>query len=312
MRTRIDRRTFVRSTTAAALGATLPLRLLHAQSTARGIGVVELTDDMIVIMGAGANICALQNDNALLLVDGGAREHASAVLAALDQWSGGKPVDIMFNTNWRPDHTGLNEVLAARGTRILAHENTRLWMTVPFDVDWESAHYDVRPVGERPNETFYVGGDLSFGDLAVHYDYHPQAHTDGDISVYFPHRDLLVASDLLAVGRYPVLDYATGGWIGGLEQALESMIAATRPQTRVVPAVGPVQVQTALTRELEMCRHVREAVRDAYRNGRTAAEFYASEPTAGYDAERGDPTMFLQLAFKGTWPHVRELGAGII
>jgi glyoxylase-like metal-dependent hydrolase (beta-lactamase superfamily II) len=289
-----------------------PLRRLLAQSAASDLRVIALADDMIVISGAGANICAVQNDESLLLVDGGAPEQGTAVLEALDAWSGGKPVEILFNTNWRPDHTGLNETLTARGTRILAHENTRLWMTIPFDVDWEHTHYDERPAAVQPNETFYVGGELEFGNIAVRYDYYPQAHTDGDICVYFPHRNVLVASDLMTVGSYPIVDYVTGGWIGGMEQALEAMVKEADSQVRIVPAVGPVQNREALRRQLAMCTSVREAVREAYRTGQGLDEFKAAAPTAAFDAERGNPDLFLDLVFKGTWGHARELGAGII
>jgi glyoxylase-like metal-dependent hydrolase (beta-lactamase superfamily II) len=312
MRTRLDRRAFMSATAATVFGATTPLRRLCAQAAAAELGIVAIAEDVILITGAGANICALQNDDALLLVDGGAQEYAAAVLEALDTWSGGKPVEIMFNTNWRPEHTGLNETLAARGTRILAHENTRLWMTIPFDVEWEQAHYDERPAAAQPTETFYGGGQLQFGNVVVRYDYYPQAHTDGDICVHIPHRDVLVASDLMTVASYPIVDYVTGGWIGGMRDALTAMLESTTPSTRIVPAVGPVQTQTSLRRQLEMCTSVSNAVREAYRNGRSQDEFRASAPTAAFDAERGDPDLFLNLVFKGTWGHVRELGAGII
>src|SRR6478736_4006042 len=46
-----------------------------------------------------------------------------------------------------------------------------------------------------------------------------QAHTDGDIYLHFPKQNVLVVGDLLSVGRYPVLDYTTGGWISGMADA---------------------------------------------------------------------------------------------
>ena len=50
------------------------------------------------------------------------------------------------------------------------------------------------------------------------------AHTDGDIYVFFPQQNVLVAGDVLSVGQYPILDYVTGGWIGGLQNANQALL----------------------------------------------------------------------------------------
>jgi hypothetical protein len=41
------------------------------------------------------------------------------------------------------------------------------------------------------------------------------------------------------------------------------------------------------------------------------ADFIAAKPIATFEAERGDPTLFLQLVYKGGFAHLRELG-GVI
>ena len=40
-------------------------------------------------------------------------------------------------------------------------------------------------------------------------------------------------------------------------------------------------------------------------------DFVASAPTREFDAERGDPSQFLALVYKGAWGHNRELGGTI-
>jgi cyclase len=274
--------------------------------------VAKLADRLFVVSGAGANVTVLVGDAGVLLVDSGSPEYAAALRSRIAVLSGGLPVDVIFNTNWRYEHTGGNAQLSHPGTRVMAHENTRLWMTIPFTVEWENRDYPERPESARPNTTFYTSGELDFGGYSVRYEHYPMAHTDGDICVYLPEQNVIVASDLMTVGSYPLVDYVTGGWIGGMERALSGLIELTDSDTRVVPAVGPVQSLTDLQNQLALCTSVREAVREAYRNGRGLEEFAAAEPTAQYDSQRGDPELFLYLVYKGTWGHARELGAGII
>ncbi len=62
---------------------------------------------------------------------------------------------------------------------------------------------------------------MIFGREPIEYGYMPQAHTDGDIYVYFPGPNILVAGDVVSVDRYPIVDWSTGGWIGGMIEGAE-------------------------------------------------------------------------------------------
>jgi glyoxylase-like metal-dependent hydrolase (beta-lactamase superfamily II) len=189
--------------------------------------------------------------------------------------------------------------------------NTKLWLGGDFDVDWEDRHYAPRPAAALPGMTFYTSGSLDFGGRKVEYRYLPRAHTDGDVAVFFPDANVLAAGALLAVGAYPVPDYATGGWIGGLEAATRALLDATDGSTRIVPAFGATCGRAELEAQLKLCTAVRERVADAYRHGLSFEEFVATHPTQEFDASRGDPTLFLKLVHKGAWVHLRELG-GVI
>ena len=191
------------------------------------------------------------------------------------------------------------------------HENTKLWLGGDFDVEWESRHYAPRPASMLPNSTFYVSGAAEHGGKRVEYWYLPRAHTDGDIAVFFPELNVLVASDLLSVGRYPVPDYATGGWIGGLLAASKTLLDRTDKDTRIVPALGAVAGRAELTAQHELCSVAREKAAEAFRNGMSLKDFVASRPTAAFDAKWGDPALFLRLVYKGGFAHLRELG-GVI
>jgi glyoxylase-like metal-dependent hydrolase (beta-lactamase superfamily II) len=295
----------------AGFAAVGTARLTFGQTAAQGIGVTELAPELLLIAGAGANVVALGTPDGLLLVDGGAAPHAAALQRTLAERWPDRPVRILFNTNWREEHTGANQAVRAAGGRVLAHENTRLWLGGDFFVEWEDRHYAPHPAAILPNETFYTSGSLDFGGRRVEYWHLPRAHTDGDVAVYLADANVLVASDLLSVGRYPVPDYATGGWIGGLLDASKALLAKTDARTRIVGAQGAVCGRAELEAQLELCTAVAQKTAEAFRAGASLADFIASKPTAAFDAQRGDPDTFLRLVYKGGFAHLRELG-GVI
>ena len=278
---------------------------------AASLKVTDLADDLLLIEGAGANVVAFGTADGVLLVDGGLRRNSAAVLAALNERWPGRRIEILFNTNWREEHVGANEAVRAGGAKVMAHENTKLWLGGDFDVEWEDRHYSPQPAAMWPNSTFYTSGEVTFGGKRVEYRYLPRAHTDGDVTVFFPHANVLVASDLLSVGSYPVPDYATGGWIGGMVAASEKLLAATDERTRFVAATGPAHGRAALQSQLDLCTAVRKRTAEAFRAGMSFRDFAASKPTAEFDAQWGDAAQFLALVYKGGFGHLRELG-GVI
>jgi glyoxylase-like metal-dependent hydrolase (beta-lactamase superfamily II) len=310
MDVRFTRRKVLAGTTAGLVAAGLSWRA-SAQAGANGLALTELATDLVLIEGAGANVVAFGTADGVLLVDGGLQRHSAAVLAALAQRWPDRRVEILFNTNWRDEHVGANEAVRSAGAKVMAHENTKLWLGGDFFVEWEDRHYSPQPATMLPNSTFYTSGELTFGGKRVEYRYLPRAHTDGDVAVFFPEANVLVASDLLSVGRYPVPDYATGGWIGGMVTASQKLLDGTDARTRIVVAAGPVYGRDALQAQLDLCTAVRKKAAEAFRAGMSFKDFAASKPTAEFDAQWGDPAQFLALVYKGGFAHLRELG-GVI
>ncbi len=305
----LTRRTVLRRAGLGSLAIMLPLPLVQAQSST--LRVSSLGDGLHLITGAGANVVVAVTEQGVVVVDGGLREHAEALLQAIQELADGKPILALFNTNWRPEHTGLNHLLGGTGVDIIAHENTRLWQTTDIRVDWEDKVYPPLPVQAQANKSFYSTGSMSLGTETIDYGHLPQAHTDGDIYLFFRQANVLVASDLLAVGRFPVLDYATGGWVGGMQRASRALLELVDDATRIIPAEGGVQDRQALQLQAEMLDQAREQVALAYRNGRSLEQFKASRPSADFPGRWGDADAFLTQLYKGAWGHVRELG-GII
>jgi glyoxylase-like metal-dependent hydrolase (beta-lactamase superfamily II) len=272
------------------------------------IGSSKLTDNLTLITGAGGNIVVLNTPEGLLLVNAGLAETAPDLMKFLSDQFKGQPVKTVFNTDWHLEHTGSNDAFKKAGAKIMAHENTKLWIGADFYSDWDKHTYKPRTAEARPTDTFYVSGKMAFGNEKIEYGYMPQAHTDGDVYVFFPTQNVLVAGDVVSVGQYPVLDYVTGGWIGGLQNGLRDLLKVGNADTRIIPGTGPVQTRADLQAEADMANTMRDRLVKLMRQGMGPSDMIAAAPSKEFDAKWGNPELFIRNAYRGMWGHVRELG----
>jgi glyoxylase-like metal-dependent hydrolase (beta-lactamase superfamily II) len=302
-----QRRDFLKTLLGGTAGISLSTKLL-AQGAPTPITATKVTDNFILITGAGSNVLVVSGPDGLLLVNSGRPESSAELLKLVSAQGDGKRIQVMFNTDWRLDNTGANDTLGKAGTRIFSHENTKLWMSTEFHVQWERKTYMPRAKEALPNQTFYTSGKMMFGKEEIQYGHLGQAHTDGDIYVYFPGPNILATGDVVTVGSYPVLDWSTGGWIGGLSDACKTLVGLTNAQTKVIPGKGPVQTSADLKAQADMCAAMRQKFVDMMKKGMSASAMAAAAPTKEFDARWGDPELFMANAYPGLWNHVRELG----
>jgi cyclase len=310
MFSKTSRRQFLQT----AAGGTIALQAFGRQ-VAAAITATKLADNFTLLSGAGGNVLLVRTADGLLMVDGGLPERSGALLEAVTQQAGSAPVRILFNTHWHLEQTGSNDRLGQAGTKIIAHENTRLWMTRDILVEWQKNRvYPPRAKEARPNDTFFSHESprkMSFGNEQVQYGLMVQAHTDGDTYVFFPGPNILMAGDVVSVGSYPILDYSTGGWIGGMANASTALLQLVDAQTRIIPGTGPIQNKADLQAQSDMLSAIRTRLASMMKQGFGAKNMVAAAPTKEFDAKWGDPTLFVTSAYPGLWGHARELG-GII
>jgi cyclase len=290
---------------AAGLAALGPLaRRARAENDA--LASTKLRDGLTLIGGAGGNIVLLGTPGGAALVDSGAPEFAAAVAAELRKSLGDLRLAALLNTHWHPAHTGGNDVLVPAADKAIAHENTRLWMSTEYYVDWQDRTYEPRAAAALPSSTFYSTDPqplaIDVGDERVEYGHLREAHTDGDLYAFFRERNVIVAGGAVTVGAYPVIDYATGGWIDGLIDSTKKLLDLADPDTLIVPAEGPAQPRTHLEAQYEMLKVVRERVAGLMRKGRSIEEMLAAGVTDGYDATWGDNReRFVANIYHGLW-----------
>jgi glyoxylase-like metal-dependent hydrolase (beta-lactamase superfamily II) len=290
-----------------AFGA--PVRSLFAQAAPAESGpakaghYVRLSDDLFLIQIPGeANIVAHTSAAGVLLIDGGSAKASDAVMKAVAALPRSGPVHTLVNTHWHPEQTGLNEQIGKAGKTIIAQENTRLWLSTDVTWSWSGQRFKRLPKVAQPNKTFYTTGQL---DTGIRYGHIPDAaHTDGDMYVYFPAQNVLVTGDVVSNQGWPVVDWQTGGWIGGLAGALPRLHSLVNPETRIVPGRGPVMSVDELKTHADMYGTIYTRLTTLLNKGRGPSEAVAARPTKEFDDRMGNPDEFVRRSFESLWAYL--------
>lgn len=300
-----DRRHFLKLLAGAAA---LPFASRAAAQT--GLSVTPV-GPLRLVSGAGGNVVVTKGASGLLLVNGGLQMHSARLLGEIASGTGGATVEFLFNTDWHPELTGSNLLVAERGGQIVAHEFTKQYLSIERHVEWQNTTHKPLPAKALPTKTFTTAGSMTFGGQTIEYAPLGQAHTDGDIYLFFREANVLVVGNVMTAGKYPIADYTSGGWLGGLQSATKTLLSVANPETRIVPGEGPVQARADLQAQYDMLSATREAFVKMMRQGMSADEMLAAGLTKGFDARWGNPELFVKTSYRGMWLHVRELG-GIV
>jgi cyclase len=296
----------------AAAGVALSSKSSGQQRTPHApITATRLSDNLVEFTGAGGNVVVVTGPDGLVMINGGLRERSADLLKAIADHTGGKRVQALFNTDWHPDHTGSNEALGKAGAKIIAHENTKQYLGAEIFVDWQDRTYKPLTPQALPNQTFYTSGTMTFGSERIDYGHLGQAQTDAAIYVFFPVSNVLMTGDALSVDQYPVPDYTTGGWLGGLVAANTTLLGMSNADTRLVPGVGPLQMRADRQAQHDMLDAMLDRFKKMMRQGLGPEDIIAAAPTKEFDAKWGNPDRFVYAAYRSMWLHVRELG-GIV
>ena len=237
-------------------------------------------------------------------MDGGLEERSGELVKAVLQATRSKAIHTLVNTHWHPEQTGSNERLAKAGAQIIAHQNTKLWLEYPQQEPGRPGTWGPLPPKARPGKTIYSTQKLTFGGEQIELGYVLQAHTDGDIFAFLRESNVLVAGGVVSNEGWPVIDYKTGGWIGGLVDGLKALVALADDHTVIVPANGPNLTKAELATQAQMYATIFDRLQKLLRKGMGPDEAAAAAPTKEFDAQWGDPKQFVDLAFKSMWGHL--------
>jgi glyoxylase-like metal-dependent hydrolase (beta-lactamase superfamily II) len=299
----ITRRHFVQYAASATSLNLFGAARLRAQAPA--LTLRELAPDTALISGGACNVLVRKAQNGeLMVIDGGLSDGARELRRTMENGLGKGRITTLLNTHWHPEQTGLNAELGNRATRIFAHENTRQWLSTPVKRLWQDFTIPALPAEAQPNDTFYTYGDFKHGDVPVEYGYLRQAHTDGDMYVFLPADNVLHAGGVIATDGWPFMDWWTGGWIGGVTDAVDTLLDIANDDTVIVPATGPVTNRAELVAMRAMYADLYTQVRDSFMAANTVEQTVAAKPAAAFEAKYGNADEFIALSHWSLIPHL--------
>ena len=307
----MNRRSILKGALGGVVGLALPPFARSAFSQERP-AVVPVSDGFVMLTGAGGNVLVRTASAGQVLVDSGAAAFTDAVLADLRALPGGGHATTLFNTHWHRDQVGGNLALGRSEATIIAHEKTRAHLATEYYLRDEDRYEKAMPAAAQPTVTFFTGDQTLAGKERIEYGHLLEAHTDGDIYVFFRDANVLAAGDAISPLKDPVLDWFGGGWLGGRADSQEKLLKLVDEKTRIVPSYGPVVGRAELQAESDMTRMLFDRMLDFIKQGMSAQDMLDAGLMKGLPRTFHDPARFAYDAHKGYWAHHNSLAPEVL
>lgn len=274
------------------------------------IHTLPVRDNIYMLVGRGGNITVQVGDDGVLIVDTEYAPLSDKIVGAIAKLSD-KPIRYIIDTHYHPDHIGGNEKLRIAGNtviggnmpgavpyaegggaQVIAHENVLLRL---------SGAMGGEPVasGLWPTDTFFnEEKKMYYNGEGIRILHQPNAHTDGDVMVFFRRSDVIAAGDILTLTSYPIIDLAAGGSYEGFINALNNLKNIIIPVygqdggTLVVPGHGRLAGLGDVMDYREMAIVIHDRLREMIDSGMTLEQVEAAQPSKDYDPVYGSTTGF--------------------
>lgn len=279
-----------------------PVTMIIEEARKSPVVATKLRGNLTLMEGSGGNILLVSGKKGNLLVDAGidvSKEKMKVKIAEIND----APLQFLINTHWHFDHASGNEWINHEGAQIIAHENTKKWLSQTTRVDDWNYTFPAAPEGAIPSTVIGKAHEVLFEGQLIKLKHYDPAHTDSDLSVYFPDVDTLHVADTWWNGYYPFIDYNTGGSIHGMIKAAEENVKAVTDRTLVVPGHGPIGNKNDLIAYRDMLVNVQSSVAKLKKSGMLLKDVINAKPTKNYDEKWGKfvigPDFFTSLVYKG-------------
>ncbi len=254
----------------------------------------------LLTAGGFNSVVSIGNDG-ILVVDTMIAPLGEKLLAKIKEIGGNKPIRMIINTHAHADHVGGNVAVNAgaasivagnfagqatdRRAQIFAHENTqnRMLQLTP-----------ALPGNALPTDVFFgQEKTIYFNGEAIIMTHQPNAHTDGDITVFFRKSDVVATGDVYVNTVFPIFMAAQGGSYQGIINALNNIIDIAVPKekeeggTYIIPGHGRVGDEFDVVDARDMNTIIRDRFQDAIKKGQTLEQVKAANLVSDYEGRWG-------------------------
>ncbi|MGL5722215.1 MAG: MBL fold metallo-hydrolase [Brevinema sp.] len=224
---------------------------------------------LFISIGIG-NIVSIQTDEGTVLIDTSIRDALPDLIKRIPS------ATYVITTHRHFDHIGGNDYYGDRGATIIAHRNTAKYLA-------ETGSLVDTPAGQ-PTILVDTEYKLTVGREKMELIHLPNAHTDGDLAVFFPNKNYIHISDVtFGKNSYNNMDIAHGATIDGLIAATKKIIDLVDHKTKITGGHGALLTQKDLKNNLEMYEIVRNRVKILKNQGKTLEEVVTLRPTIDFD-----------------------------
>jgi glyoxylase-like metal-dependent hydrolase (beta-lactamase superfamily II) len=252
---------------------------------------------------ASGNAGFIVGDDGVLIVDTFATPVAVEELIGEIRSLTQLPIKYAVNTHYHLDHSGGNQVLAARNVPIIAHSNLIEWQTtknrrfLPAPDELQKRKADTaKQLSETPEDQKEKRAQLerslnrldvlltvkltnptvTFGSGTVHLYlgkreiilFHLLGHTGGDVLAYVPDANVVFMGDMGWSKTLPnLVDATVNDWVPSLDKILSS-----HPAAKFVPGHGTVAAAAEIREFRDYLDDLRSRVKKAISDGLTVEQ----------------------------------------
>lgn len=207
--------------------------------------LVKVNENLYIIQpyGIAGNTGVFISNDGVILVDDQWSMLADRIKELVSSVTD-KEIKAIINTHYHFDHTNGNLAFGIDNIPIISQENAlvrmsqRQVMPTFFNVVQEAY-----PENAQPSMTFLEKFVLREQDERIELIHLKNAHTDGDLIVYFKLANVYHTGDIFITLGLPHIDEIAGGDIYGLIEAVDYMLQNSNEGTKFIPGHGPLSTK---------------------------------------------------------------------
>ena len=238
--------------------------------------IQRIKNNLYVVTGGGGNTAVFITKGGVVVVDTKDPGSGQAILDKIKTVTD-KPVIMIINTHYHPDHVGSNEFFGP--VQIVAQENTKANMGKMDAFNGDKARF-------LPGKTFKNKMSLLKGKDQIDLYYFGPGHTNGDAWVVFKSLRVMHAGDMFSAKYMPWADMDNGGSLVNYGKALAKAASTVKDVDTIITGhstlMTPADLKEYADFNNDFIAFVRSEIKAGKNIDQAAAEYRIPDKYKGY------------------------------